>query len=60
VYFIAETWKGEPYNAEPEKSVRLDWLDVNNLPDNIVPPQRFCLDKIAKGEMYSEHGWAKD
>ncbi len=57
VYFEAETWIGEPFNAEPEKSEKLDWVDINNLPENVVPPQHAALEAIARGEMYSEFGW---
>src|SRR6187402_652146 len=57
VYFEADKWTGEPYNAEEDKSERLDWLDLNDLPENIVPPQRDALQRIAKGEFYSEYGW---
>jgi ADP-ribose pyrophosphatase YjhB (NUDIX family) len=57
VYFEADKWAGEPFNAEEDKSERLDWLDLNNLPENIVPPQRDALLHIAKGEFYSEYGW---
>lgn len=57
VYFEAYKWAGEPYNAEEDKSERLDWLNLNNLPENIVPPQKDALQKIAKGEKYSEYGW---
>ena len=57
VYFEADYWQGEPYNAEEEKSERLEWLDINNLPKNVVPPQRDALLKISKGVKYSEYGW---
>lgn len=57
VYFEVSSWIGEPYNAEPEKSEELRWLDINNLPDNVVPSQRSALEAIAKGEHYSEYGW---
>jgi 8-oxo-dGTP diphosphatase len=57
VYFRADNWTGEPYNAEEDKSEHLDWLDLNNLPENIVPPQREALLSITKGEFYSEYGW---
>ncbi len=57
VYFKADSWEGQPYNAEEDKSERLDWLDLNNLPENIVPPQRAALLHIAKGDFYSEYGW---
>lgn len=57
VYFEVEKWSGEPHNAEPEKSEGLEWLDINNLPKNVVPPQRAALEHIAKGDFYSEYGW---
>ncbi|NBU34230.1 NUDIX domain-containing protein [bacterium] len=57
VYFEVKKWDGEPHNAEPEKSERLDWLDLHNLPDNIVPSQREALKHITKGVTYSEYGW---
>jgi 8-oxo-dGTP diphosphatase len=57
VYFVADEWEGEPHNAEPEKSERLEWLDLTNLPENIVPPQHAALLEIAKGNFYSEYGW---
>ena len=56
VYFEADRWEGEPHNAEEEKSERLDWLDLDNLPENIVPSQLAALNHIAKGEYYSEYG----
>ena len=57
VYFEARSWAGEPFNAEEHKSEQLDWLDLNNLPENIVPPQLEALKHIAKGISYSEYGW---
>lgn len=57
VYFEAEKWEGEPYNAEEEKSEKLDWIDLDNLSENIVPPQRAALEQISRGERYSEYGW---
>ena len=57
VYFAVDKWLGEPHNAEPEKSEKLEWLDIENLPDNIVLPQRAALVEIAKGNAYSEYGW---
>jgi ADP-ribose pyrophosphatase YjhB (NUDIX family) len=56
-YFEADDWEGEPYNAEEHKSEGLDWIDLDNLPENIVPPQRDALEHIVKGAFYSEYGW---
>lgn len=57
VYFVADSWVGEPYNAEIDKSERLDWLDMAALPENIVPSQIAAIQHIMKGEYYSEFGW---
>ena len=57
VYFEAKTWEGEPYNAEPTIHGELAWLDLNNLPENIVPPVRAALEQIANGHAYSEFDW---
>ena len=40
VYFEAARWSGEPHNAEQQKSERLEWIDLDNLPENVVPPQK--------------------
>ena len=57
VYFEATKWEGEPHNAEPEKAEEFAWLDMNNLPDNVVPPFQAALEAIQRGEKYSEYGW---
>lgn len=57
VYYEATKWEGEPYNAEEHKSEALHWIDIDKLPENIVPPQLDALRRIAKGEKYSEYGW---
>lgn len=57
VYFEADKWEGKPHNAEPARSSELKWLDLNNLPGNVIPSQRAALEKIAQGEIYSEFGW---
>lgn len=57
VYFEVKEWQGKPHNAEPDKSERLEWLDLNNLPENVVASQLAALVAIAQGIKYSEHGW---
>ena len=57
VFFVADDWQGEPHNAEPEKSDGFEWLDLNNLPENIVPSQRAALINILAKKPYSEFGW---
>jgi 8-oxo-dGTP diphosphatase len=57
VYFIATKWRGEAHNAEEHKSERLDWFDLEDLPENIVPAVLDVLERIKRNEIYSEHGW---
>ena len=57
ILFEAQNWQGELYNAEPEKHSKLDWLDTNNLPDNVIPATKFYLDQIKAGHTYAEYGW---
>lgn len=57
IIFEVREWIGEPHNAEPDKHSSLDWLDLDNLPDNVAPPGRWRLDRVAAGETYSEYGW---
>ena len=57
VYFEAVDWKGEPRNAEPHMHSELKWLDIKNLPKNIVPPVEHAILEIEKGNQYSEYGW---
>jgi ADP-ribose pyrophosphatase YjhB (NUDIX family) len=59
IYFEANKWEGEPFNAEPDKHGELAWLDLDNLPENIIPNVRFALGQIANGQTYAERGWAE-
>lgn len=58
VYFKADSWKGEPYNAEPHMHSELAWFALNDLPENTIPPVKFALEQIEAGRQYSEYGWA--
>jgi len=57
VFFVAERWKGEITNAEPEKCDDLSWFDKNNLPENLIPYIHEVLRYVDEGIMYSEYGW---
>jgi len=35
----------------------LAWLDVNNLPENVIPSVKFVIENIAAGKQFSEYGW---
>ena len=36
---------------------KLEWLDLDNLPDNIIPYLKYGLEQIKAGKNYIEWGW---
>lgn len=57
IIFEVSKWEGEPFNAEPDVHSKLEWLDIDKLPDNVIPAVRFYLEKIKEGRVYSEFEW---
>lgn len=57
VFFDAGEWKGDPINGEPEKHSEITWFYDDELPENIMPYQRYALDRIAEGHSYGEYDW---
>lgn len=58
VFFDVTEWSGEPVNNEPDKHSKIEWLSVDDLPENIMDYQRQALLEIAKGQTYGEFGWS--
>jgi len=50
-------WLGEPFNAEPDKCDDLRWVNVNNLPANMVPYVRRALGNHLNNIQFDEFGW---
>lgn len=50
-------WRGEPFNAEPEKCDDLRWVDINALPANTIPYVRQALANHLAGLRFDEYGW---
>jgi len=57
-FFIAKEWSGEVVNMEPHKCDDLNWFDMSNLPENIIPEVKQALKYIEKNIFYSEIGWS--
>ena len=57
MYFKAEQWDGEPFNAEPDVHSELTWFDPKQLPENVIPSVAFALEQILAGKTYAEYGW---
>ena len=57
-FFIESTkWEGTPKVMEPEKCEKLEWFELNNLPENIVGSLKHVIEKKEKNIFYSDYGW---
>jgi 8-oxo-dGTP pyrophosphatase MutT (NUDIX family) len=50
-------WQGDIVNAEPDKCDDLRWVDVNELPDNIIPYVARAVKNHLNGVTFDEMGW---
>lgn len=57
VFFDAGDWHGKPVNGEPDKHSDIGWIDSRDLPDEVMPYQKYALERIAEGKLYGEWGW---
>lgn len=53
VFFEITAWQGDFTNNEPAKCERLDWVNINNLPENTIPCIQEVLKTYPAGKMYS-------
>ena len=56
-FFEAESWHGEPANAEPHKCGGLRWVPLDALPDNTVPYTTAGVTQYRKGTTYGHLTW---
>ena len=47
-------YEGIPINNELDKCEKIEWIDLENLPENIVPSIKIELDNIKRGIYYSK------
>ena len=50
-------WRGEPVNADTDKCDELRWMDVNDLPENIIPYVRQAIQNHLNRVKFDEFGW---
>ena len=50
-------WKGEPFNAEPDKCDDMRWVEIEQLPANTVPYVRQALRNHLSGIQFDEYGF---
>jgi len=58
LFFHAQSWEGEPVNAEPHKCARLGWFPLDALPDNTYPYTRIGVELYRKRQNFAVSGWA--
>ncbi|WP_330179985.1 NUDIX domain-containing protein [Nocardia sp. NBC_01503] len=56
-FFHADTWSGEPFNAEPDKCSDLRWFRLDDIPEDTVPYTSIGLDLFRRGEHFGLSGW---
>ena len=56
-FFQAEKYQGEPKIMEPHKCDDLNWFDLDNLPENVIPYIKEAIKNILEKKIYSEYGW---
>ncbi len=44
-------WSGEPHLVETEKAADLQWFAIDNLPERVVPHERFVLEHLSSGDL---------
>jgi 8-oxo-dGTP diphosphatase len=52
-FFSCRRWSGEPRLMETAKSAGLGWYPLDDLPDPVVPHERFVLDGLRRGDLPS-------
>ena len=58
LFFVAKEFYGEPVNKEPYLHDAMDWFDVHNLPEPIIPFVKFGIEQYLRGETYGEFGYS--
>lgn len=56
-FFVANTWTGEPTNAEPDKCRRLVWVDPNHPPAETIAYTAAGLQAWCSGATVALDGW---
>lgn len=51
IFFECRRWTGEPAVLEPRKNAGLRWARLDDLPDPVVPHERFVLDSLLRGNL---------
>ena len=56
-FFDAKKWRGKVKIGEPDKSDKLEWVNLNNLPKNIIPYIKYAIGQYIKKKYLTVFGW---
>lgn len=56
-YFVCAEFDGEPTIREPEKCSELKWVDIDDLPDDLIDDRKCALKAYLDDKHYLEYGW---
>jgi ADP-ribose pyrophosphatase YjhB (NUDIX family) len=60
VFFVAEKWAGEPYNAEPHKCSEIAWWPLRELPSGMLGYPAAAIAAILGGEAFGLREWSTE
>ncbi|MGI8433807.1 MAG: NUDIX hydrolase [Nocardioidaceae bacterium] len=50
-FFECWTWDGNPQRVEAQKAADLRWFSLTALPDDVVPHERFVMDRLREDRL---------
>ena len=54
IYFVVNEYAGIPTIMESEKALKLEWFDLSELPDNMIPCRKIAIEAWCDDIMYTE------
>jgi 8-oxo-dGTP diphosphatase len=58
-FLAAAKWTGEIVNAEPHKCDELRWVQLDQLPGNVIPYVRQAIENYRAGKWFDSYGWER-
>lgn len=56
-FVSAKQWRGKVVNRESEKCSEILWVDLDRLPEDIIPYVRRALGNMLVGRWFDSYGW---
>lgn len=56
-YFKVNKYEGEPKITEPDKNDEIKWVNINDLPNNLIDDRKIAIYNYIHNIPYTEYGW---